>query len=234
MQVDRYTKIVLTLIGTGLWVLTITQLGVPTSAATQAATTSEVVPATAGFQFARTSGMAPASPEPGASRGPTSTLPLRWRVAWAALETSGNYTYCSTAIAVTNTTGQSVNIEVEWMDRFGNSRGLRFRIAPSHQTQVWTVGGNGVAINNSPWAANDFLTVTDFLGYALVTASDPRIMVSAFQYCRTGTGYSGATVLSQTGIPAYPVGATAEYFQAGMPGGWPTAPATLAAPPDPD
>jgi hypothetical protein len=127
-----------------------------------------------------------------------------------------------------------VNIEVEWMDRFGSSKGVRFRIAPAYQTQVWTVGGNGIAINNSPWAANDFLTATDFWGYALVTANDPRIMASAFQYCRTGTGFSGATVLSQTVIPAYPVGATAEYFQAVLPGGWPTAPATLAAPSDPD
>jgi hypothetical protein len=45
-------------------------------------------------------------------------------------------------------------------------------------------------------------------------------MVSAVQYCRTGLGGSGPKTVAHTSIPAYPVGATAEFSKAGMPASW--------------
>jgi hypothetical protein len=154
-------------------------------------------------------------------------------VAWAALETGASDTYCGTAVAVTNTTSQTVNIEVEWMDRWGASKGISNLVATAYLTRVSIVSGSSVTINYLPWSYTDALFVSDFLGYALVTADDPRIMVSAFQYCRSGAGISGATIVAQTNIPAYPVGATADYFQAGIPAEWPPAPAAEAIPAQP-
>jgi hypothetical protein len=57
------------------------------------------------------------------------------------------------------------------------------------------------------------------IGYATVHAEDPRITTSAYLVCREArTGY--VPVEAITTIPAFPVGATAEYFVAGMPVNW--------------
>ena len=49
-------------------------------------------------------------------------------------------------------------------------------------------------------------------------------MVSAYQVCRTATGFS-SDLVSVTNIPCYPVGDTLSYFQAAVPalGGAPLA-----------
>jgi hypothetical protein len=44
-------------------------------------------------------------------------------------------------------------------------------------------------------------------------------MVPAFEWCRSGTG-AAATSLTFRDLPAYPVSATMEFFQAGMPAEW--------------
>jgi hypothetical protein len=70
-----------------------------------------------------------------------------------------------------------------------------------------------------PYFADDDAQIAGFIGYANVNADDPRILVTATILCREGT--SGASkIQSQNDLPAFPVGATMEYFQAGMPNGW--------------
>ncbi len=215
MRSDRYTKVVLTVIAVALCTLALPRLD-----------TAEVMAASgqpgamAGITQEQNLMPPMESVDPGSqrSRVPTSTLPLRWRVSWAAMVRGNYYTNCSTAIAVTNTTGSSVDVEVEWMAG-GVSLALRPRSVLSYATTVWIPDGAS-AVNNVPWYAHDVASIVDFMGSALVTADDPRILVSAFQYCRSGIGYAGPTILSQTNIPAYPVGATAEYFVAGMPATW--------------
>ena len=137
------------------------------------------------------------------------------------LSETGDYdTWCSTAVVVTNTTNSWVDIEVEWMRSHSGSFSLRPRTLSAHEIKVWTPS-TASQVNNMPWVSGDYPGLLDFQGYALVTADDARIMVSAFQFCRSGLGYqTGATVLSQTNIPTFPVGATMEYFQAGMPATW--------------
>jgi hypothetical protein len=44
-------------------------------------------------------------------------------------------------------------------------------------------------------------------------------MATARIYCRDATGIAANIVSDQT-IPAYPVGTTADFFQAGMPMSW--------------
>jgi hypothetical protein len=217
MRSDRITKFLLGLIAVGLWALTMTQVGMPAAGATEPTSPFTGSPVAADPQPGATPHvpvveMTPVPPPP----GPTSTLPLRWRVAWAALETGSAETWCSTAVVVTNTTAASVTVEVEWMQSAGTAIVLNSKQLSGYQAGVWGLDG----INNLPWAVDHMNAIVDFKGYALVTANDPRIMVSAFQYCRTDSSPTTATVLAHTNIPAYPVGATMEYFQAGMPATW--------------
>jgi hypothetical protein len=60
-------------------------------------------------------------------------------------------------------------------------------------------------------------------GFAKVRADDPRVLVGAFLTCKRdrATGFDQIdAVRALTNIPAFPVGATAQYFQAGMPSTW--------------
>ena len=234
MNSDRYTKVVLTVIAVGLWALTMAQVGTPVAGATEpnrpyAQQGSPYVDAgSAGDpQQGVVSPREEAYPAPAESKGPTSTLPLRWRVSWAAQETGNEFTWCSTAVVVTNTTAAGVDVEVEWMKIDGTGAALVPVTIPAYGNRASVASQTGAIaaerVNNVPWISSGttMAYIYDFYGYALVSAEDPRIMVSAFQYCRNGLGYTGATIVSQTNIPVYPVGATAEFFQAGLPAGWP-------------
>jgi hypothetical protein len=230
---DRYTKVVLTLIALGLWALTMAQIGMPSAGATQPirpyAEPTHPFSAAGSAEGSQQGVMQPgesADAAPAESRGPTSTLPLRWRLSWAAQETGGEFTWCSTAAVVTNTSPVSVAVEVEWMNGDGSPLALvavSLNAGESLPFPIFQTGNDErERVNSNPWAhpVAKIAFIGDFRGYGLVTADDPRIMVSAFQYCRTGLGDTGATIVSQTNIPAYPVGATAEYFRADVPAAW--------------
>jgi hypothetical protein len=147
-------------------------------------------------------------------------------VSWASYETGSYDTYCATAVIVTNPTKNHMIAEVEWLDRQGVSQGRNAHILSPYRQKASTSFNNLAAINGLPftWDASCpqgcDVSNPEFTGYALVTADDPQIMVSAFQFCRTGAGWGVTGVLAQTNIPAYPVGATMEFFQAGMPMNW--------------
>jgi hypothetical protein len=219
MRGNRYRDLMLTVIAVALCVIALPRLESPEAiAATSRAEEATV----AGPQQSVMSPNEKADTASQGPRAPTSTLPLRWRVSWAALETGDFDTWCSTAIVVANTTAAAVNVEVEWMSSGGSSLALKPAAVPGYQQAVWIPDTLIPDVNPVPWFATEFMDpgIADFKGFALVTATDPRIMVSAFQFCRSTSGVSGAVVVSQTNIPAYPVGATMEYFQAGMPVNW--------------
>jgi hypothetical protein len=176
-------------------------------------------------------GAKPADTAVSRSKAPTSTYPLRWRVAWATLETDQDDTYCGTAVIVTNAANTSVDIDVEFMKDNGSSVGRALHTLGVYESYTAITVGSTLSINVGPYWFNDQVASPDFSGYALVGADDPRIMVSAYQFCRSTTGYSGAFVRSHTNIPAFPVGSTAEFFQAGMPATW-TPPVAVAEPPE--
>ena len=67
--------------------------------------------------------------------------------------------------------------------------------------------------------AGDVVGLDDFWGYASVHADDPRVHVSAYVICRDGT-IGTTNIVGMTQIGTSPVGATMEYFQAGMPMNW--------------
>lgn len=149
------------------------------------------------------------------------TLPLRWRVTFArqtdpTTGTSG--TFCGTTVLVWNTAQSPVETQVEWFHA-NSSIGYATLTIPADST-------NGFWTQSAPTLApfNQAGVITDsgvFFGTAQVHAADPRVIVSAFLVCKDSVGPSPLPKLvGTTNIPAYPVGQTLEYFQAGMPATW--------------
>ena len=165
------------------------------------------------------------------SRAATATLPMRWVVPGVHESVNVNGAYCSTAITVTTAFNVTtfLAVQVEFFDDIGLSMGTfvgvphgapgvrTTYITDSEVTPIWTVVDGDADLSN-------------FTGSATVHSDDPRIMVTAFEWCRSGTG-AATTLLTVRDLPAYPIGATLEYFQAGMPTTW-TPP--MAAPEEPE
>ena len=113
-----------------------------------------------------------------------------------------------------NLTNSLVNVEVEWLSFLDSSLAVRPQGVAPRQTLTW-VADDEVA--PSPFVFFDDANLADFDGFATVSADDPRITASAFLLCRDGPG-TGTNITTMTNIPAYPVGATLNLFQATMPG----------------
>ncbi len=214
MRSDHYRNVVLTLIAVCLSALTLTGIGLPDFTTEAEAT---VAPASASQDLKKPGG------EAGPVRAPVATLPLRWKIPWAIESAATATTFCGTAIVVTNASASPLDIQVEWFDYLGNSMALRPILGLGKFTQAIWVSGVTTAssgIDYRPFNPDDWAGIGSIAaGFARVHADDPRIEAAAFQYCRDGLGIT-ANIMSITNIPAFPVGATMEYFQAGMPATW--------------
>lgn len=206
---DRYTKVVLTVIAVCLCVLTLGEVSLLDPTARAEASSVDFSPP--GTREQQKTSNAVAGP-----RAPTSTLPLRWRIPTAVERVGSAETYCSTVVSVRNLTTSSVSVEVEWFDWDGTTQKLRPMTLPARNLLQWATNN---AIVLLPYYADDDALILGFIGYANVNADDPRILVTATVLCRDGTA-GDSKVLSQNELPVFPVGATMEYFQAGMPVGW--------------
>jgi hypothetical protein len=137
--------------------------------------------------------------------------PMRWRVSFAAENTS--LSFCGTAVVVTNLTSDTLDVEVEWVDDNGDRYVLDYGFIDPLDSDRWITDDE---VLNYPFQWNQNANLGDFRGYAIVYASDPRVMASAFLYCRSGTGAS-TSLVSISNIPTFPVGATLDLFQAAVP-----------------
>ena len=214
MRQDRYTKTVLTIIAVGLWVLTLIEIGGPVPSA-QAHPTREQAP-----QLPQAGGPMLPSGEARSDFG-TSTKPLRWRVLVARQTTAIANTICGTVVSVQNLAPQVVTVDVEWIwisGPVGGSKGLTTVVlgGPGITNVVWT----SIDVDLNPINGNGGVTNTgEFTGWANVHATDPRIHAAAHIICRDAAGFTGTQNLTSiVFVPAVPVGATAEFFTAGMPG----------------
>jgi hypothetical protein len=212
MRSDRYTKVVLTVIAVGLWALTMTQLGMPTvlAASGEPAAFAAEVPAGGAELEAAVPGFAG---------------PLRWTVgyaaAWDVEATGGNE--CTTAVTLLSSAPSAVSVDVLFINKSGSTVGTAsFSLAPDdpHSVMAHEGGGNTWPLEADSYPSTGFFTG----GFARVYADDPRVLATAFLMCKEsaadGVSSNGQKVLSVANIPAYPVGATADYFQAGMPATW--------------
>jgi hypothetical protein len=153
-------------------------------------------------------------------RGPTSLYPLRWRIPWAVnigTDNEAAIVKCLTQVSVVVPfeVTKVVRVNVEFFDTVGKNRGDSVKMYGKNlNNPPAELGAQGSVKTDDPIALtfNSYdLNTGDFQGYALVNADDPRVFVSAHMFCEKSGSMSFAS------IPAYPVGATLEYFQAGMP-----------------
>jgi len=211
MRIDRATKMLLALIAAGLWALTFS-MGGPADLTTPAEASTNTS-SRAAYRTPQKPGVDRAGP-----RTPTATLPLRWRIPTAFEDINTNATFCTTVVSVLNATASLINVEVEWMQWSGASDTLRPKQLPANQMLHWV---SDHQININPYFPDDDAGLEGFAGYVNVHADDPRILVTAIILCRDDTFATPlAKIRVHDTIPAFPVGATMEYFQAGMPDKW--------------
>jgi hypothetical protein len=124
-----------------------------------------------------------------------------------------------TAVTVRNAGPATVNIDVEWFRADGTSMGLSTEPIISERVKVfWPDSG----VNLTPFTGEGATASTGDLsgGWANVNADDPRVLASAAIVCRDVAGYDASNLGAMINVPAVPVGATLEYFQAGTPAVW--------------
>jgi hypothetical protein len=204
MQRWSHEKLVLTMIMIGIWALVLTQFGLPAVATrAEAEEAPAVLPATG-----------PASASASQQRF-WAELPLRWQVANIQdMVDADNATYCGSVITVRNLTDGAVEVEVEWFNLSNSPQAIRTRTIPAEQSMQFA---SSARINLLPFAPqNDASLAVNMNGYVNVHADDPRIMASAHVVCRDGTT-TDSSLVAYVGIPASPVGATLDYFKAGLP-----------------
>jgi hypothetical protein len=158
------------------------------------------------------------------SRTPPPAWPLRWRVAVAGHQNLSvdDYNDCATTVTVMNVATTSTQARVDFYgqdDAFIN--GQSAVLDPDSVLTLATLGGLAGSGGGMPLGFDVLVTTGNFEGgFAKVYADDPRILVAAFMHCRrdrTGGGGQTDAIRGIVNIPAFPVGATARYFQAGMP-----------------
>ena len=195
---------------------TITLLAIVT-AALCAGTIAWVVAPVAGAESAseQQDGLSPNMQSRAVTPGPA-TLPLRWHVDYAIEATGGFNTFCTTSVVTRNVTSASITTQVEWFDWVTGSLGYLEQTVPAGSMRVIAADGE---VLMWPVAGGLVSGLADFFGYANVNADDPRVHVSAYVICRDNTGVS-ANLVALTPVGTSPVGATAQYFQAGMPASW--------------
>jgi len=170
MRNDRSTKILLTLIAARLWALTMTQLELP---AARAGTSATVRDPLINQERPEQREMASAG-----LHSPTSTRPLRWRIPWALHRNSvvPGSPDCATIVSVINTGPASNNVDVEFFSSSGNSAGLASRLVLSGDPDVFVSNTN---VPLAPFLVDSTAAAGTFDGFALVSADDPRILVTA-------------------------------------------------------
>ncbi len=214
MRSDRGTKMLHGMIAVGVWALTMTQLEAPRAMAVEPESSTET--AAVERRVPMESGIA------------QSTVgPLRWRIGYAGAEetNAGGSNQCFTSVSLVNTSAVSIDAEVEFFGWDDLSVGSATPTVPPQGSVTVIAHESGFFTEIPPFNANALVVVTGGFaaGFAQVYADDPRILTTAFLVCareRVSTSDALQELRSMAHIPAFPVGATLEYFRAGMPATW--------------
>lgn len=143
--------------------------------------------------------------------------PVRWRIHTVLQEVVTPNPPCSTAVFVHNLSGATLAYELEVFSAVGNSL-VNNTGTIGIDTVVFgtTTSGTG-HVSFKPFGLSSGLNTEELPnGHAELRTPDPRVHASAYLVCRESL--NGA-LLSITPLAVTPVGATLEYFQAGVHGG---------------
>jgi len=162
----------------------------------------EIQDAQGGGVLARTATVAGPAPQP-----------LRWYVDFAVKSSNATYeAYCVTSVIGRNLSPSELTFQVEWFQNSG-SLGYNEYSIPAGSTGTVTTGFTPLPY---PFLWGVYSDLAVFTGYANVHADDPRVHVSAYMVCRDAPGTTGK-IVGMTTVGVSPVGASAEFFQAGIP-----------------
>jgi hypothetical protein len=220
MNLNRYSRITLIVIAFGLGALLSAQVGAPHAGALHNESSESEKRQSGAVKLNRDVDSAP--------RAPQATLPPTWRVPIVHESIGVDGAFCTTAIVLVNPLATSLGgWEVEWWSDVGTSLALESDLALQPGVRYTIIADDQI----TPfWGVTDVtMDLDNFTGWVSVHG-DPRILVSAFEWCRSAAG-SGGTLVTVNNLPAFPVGATAEFFQAGMPATW-TPPMAAPEPPE--
>ena len=215
MGADRYMKLVLTIIAVALCAIALPQIDTPeVVAAPEQSGSLRVAKLTEEVKLSETSIV------------PRTAYPLRWRVSFAGHKNlnEDDTNDCATVIMVSSASPTSMNVQVSF---FGQTDvlvgGASALLLPESVQAFATSGGSGGPSGpvGGPFVADNSASTGNFnSGFARVYSDDPRILVAAFLTCRRDQQNAFEQINAVRGfmnIPAFPVGATAQFFQAGMP-----------------
>jgi len=202
MRANRYGDVMLTVIAVCLSALTLSQFDPPE--------------ARAGTSFSAQENQERREAISTGPHAPFSTKPLRWRIPFARHRnpTGVGTLDCVTAVSVVSFAPAQIQYDVEFLDYSGNSAGLVSRSLASGNGEIVASDSNTI---EDPILVFASAGTGNFGGYVHVNATDPRIFVTALLRCGEDSQEIASSI---TTIPAFPVGATMEYFQAAMPATW--------------
>jgi hypothetical protein len=141
-----------------------------------------------------------------AQHAPTAGWPLRYYVPGVQEAINVNNTFCSTAMVVATPFGApAMSFEIEIYDDTGATQTV----------QSWATslaGARWVLVTDSeikaPFDSVDFdMDLGNFTGFATIHANTPGLFITAYEYCRSGTGALDQLV-SMNAIEVYPVEAS--------------------------
>jgi len=192
MAPDRFTKVFLAVLAIGVWVLALAYVGTPAVLATDS---HEAVVGSVSLE--------PVSSEEIVTGTPAVTYPLRWYVSLVHHEVIGGSVTCKTVVMVANLHSSSVDVAIQFFDDTGT-------VLATPSGTVAAGGTYFVGTDELNGLDGDYPTTGTHLipGHARVYATHPKIIVSDFIECPTGA----------VSVTNYPVGATADFFQASLPG----------------
>jgi len=155
----------------------------------------------------------------------TRSGPLRWRVPAVAERDGDRKTddECHTVFSILNVAPTDIEVEIAIHSQDNVFVAGATRTVAPDTSHTFMTATSGISFPGYPFTPPTALW-TDHLrnGFGHVWADDPRIIAAAFLICTENFTSIDDSIkhISPSTIPIFPVGATAQFFHAGMPATW--------------
>jgi hypothetical protein len=124
---------------------------------------------------------------------------------------------CTTLVIVENHAPTAIDVDIDWYSFAHSFQGSHQATILAARSDCFGVFENGETFSGAPYFGV-WIPLAEFQGTAEVHASDPRITVTAFLHCDSVPVDNDPTVVNT--LSAQPVGASLQYYMAGMSPDW--------------